>query len=132
MGKKKIIINILSKNQSKEKLNQKVMLQILIQIEKSLGHIKYNFFLYFLDYDKCKLCARSSVDSSNRLLSGRSNVRIISGAPKKGKNMKYKLNCHCGSVELEAETDLETIKQCNCSICKRKKCKNESNIKGFY
>ena len=59
---KKIIINILSKNQSKEKLNQKVMLQILIQIEKSLGHIKYNFFPYFLDYDKCKLCARSSVD----------------------------------------------------------------------
>ena len=61
-GQKKIIINILSKNQSKEKLNQKVMLQILIQVEKSLGHIKYNFFLYFLDYDKCKLCARSSVD----------------------------------------------------------------------
>ena len=37
--------------------------------------------------------------------------------------MKYKLNCHCGSVELEVETDLENIKQCNCSICKRKNAK---------
>jgi len=37
--------------------------------------------------------------------------------------MKYKLNCHCGAVELEVETDLENIKQCNCSICKRKNAK---------
>ena len=37
--------------------------------------------------------------------------------------MKYKLNCHCGSVELEISTDLENIKQCNCSICKRKNAK---------
>ena len=37
--------------------------------------------------------------------------------------MKYKLNCHCGSVEIEVETDLENIKQCNCSICIRKNAK---------
>ena len=37
--------------------------------------------------------------------------------------MIYKLNCHCGAVELEVDTDLENIKQCNCSICKRKNAK---------
>ena len=37
--------------------------------------------------------------------------------------MQYKLSCHCGSVELEVETDLKNIKQCNCSICKRKNAK---------
>ncbi len=37
--------------------------------------------------------------------------------------MKYNLNCHCGSVELEVVTDLDNIKQCNCSICKRKNAK---------
>ena len=37
--------------------------------------------------------------------------------------MLYKLKCHCGSVELEVYTDLENIKQCNCSICKRKNAK---------
>ena len=37
--------------------------------------------------------------------------------------MKYKLNCHCGAVELEVNTDLENIKQCNCSICIRKNAK---------
>ena len=34
--------------------------------------------------------------------------------------MKYNLQCHCGAVQLEVETDLSNIKQCNCSICKRK------------
>ena len=34
--------------------------------------------------------------------------------------MLYNLKCHCGSVELEVETDLQAIKQCNCSICIRK------------
>ena len=34
--------------------------------------------------------------------------------------MIYKLSCHCGSVELTFESDLSVIKQCNCSICKRK------------
>ena len=37
--------------------------------------------------------------------------------------MKYKLTCHCESVVLEVETDLQTIKQCNCSICIRKNAK---------
>ena len=37
--------------------------------------------------------------------------------------MKYKLSCHCKSVQLEIDTDLSNIKQCNCSICKRKNAK---------
>ncbi len=37
--------------------------------------------------------------------------------------MKYNLNCHCGAVQLEVLTDLEIIKQCNCSICIRKNAK---------
>ena len=37
--------------------------------------------------------------------------------------MLYKLKCHCGTIELEVETDLQNIKQCNCSICKRKNAK---------
>ncbi|MBT3778320.1 MAG: GFA family protein [Pelagibacteraceae bacterium] len=37
--------------------------------------------------------------------------------------MLYNLKCHCGSVELEVKTDLQTIKQCNCSICIRKNAK---------
>ena len=37
--------------------------------------------------------------------------------------MKYNLNCHCGAVQIEVLTDLEIIKQCNCSICIRKNAK---------
>lgn len=37
--------------------------------------------------------------------------------------MLYNLKCHCGAVELEVETDLQAIKQCNCSICIRKNAK---------
>ena len=37
--------------------------------------------------------------------------------------MKYKLSCHCKSVQSEVDTDLKNIKQCNCSICKRKNAK---------
>ena len=37
--------------------------------------------------------------------------------------MKYNLKCHCGIVELEIQTDLKNIKQCNCSICIRKNAK---------
>ena len=37
--------------------------------------------------------------------------------------MLYNLKCHCGAVELEVETDLKIIKQCNCSICIRKNAK---------
>ena len=37
--------------------------------------------------------------------------------------MLYKVSCHCGSVQLNVETDLSIVKQCNCSICKRKNAK---------
>ena len=37
--------------------------------------------------------------------------------------MKYNLICHCRAVKIEVETDLKTIKQCNCSICIRKNAK---------
>ena len=37
--------------------------------------------------------------------------------------MLYNLKCHCGSVHLKIETNLSNIKQCNCSICKRKNAK---------
>jgi len=37
--------------------------------------------------------------------------------------MQYKVSCHCGSVILNVETDLSNVKQCNCSMCKRKNAK---------
>tara|TARA_B110000438_G_C15300147_1_gene430798 strand:- start:117 stop:452 length:336 start_codon:yes stop_codon:yes gene_type:complete len=37
--------------------------------------------------------------------------------------MDYIVKCHCGSVQLNIETDLSIVKQCNCSICKRKNAK---------
>ena len=37
--------------------------------------------------------------------------------------MLYKVSCHCGSVQLTVETDLSIVKQCNCSMCKRKNAK---------
>ena len=37
--------------------------------------------------------------------------------------MLYKVSCHCGSVQLNVETDLSIIKQCNCTMCKRKNAK---------
>ena len=37
--------------------------------------------------------------------------------------MLYTVSCHCRSVKLKIETDLSIIKQCNCSICKRKNAK---------
>ena len=37
--------------------------------------------------------------------------------------MKYEVKCHCGKVKLNIESDLSIIKQCNCSICKRKNAK---------
>ena len=37
--------------------------------------------------------------------------------------MKYSASCHCGNVKLLLETDLKIVKQCNCSICKRKNAK---------
>jgi|TARA_B110000444_G_scaffold176401_1_gene165057 hypothetical protein len=37
--------------------------------------------------------------------------------------MKHKGSCHCKSVEFEIESDLNFIRQCNCSICIRKNAK---------
>ena len=37
--------------------------------------------------------------------------------------MVYEGSCHCKSVIFEVNTDLENIKQCNCSICIRKGAK---------
>ena len=37
--------------------------------------------------------------------------------------MIHNIKCHCGAVELEVDNDLDVIKQCNCSICKRKNAK---------
>ena len=37
--------------------------------------------------------------------------------------MLYKVSCHCGLVQLNVETNLSIIKQCNCSMCKRKNAK---------
>ena len=37
--------------------------------------------------------------------------------------MNYSASCHCGNVKLLLETDLKIVKQCNCSICKRKNAK---------
>jgi hypothetical protein len=32
---------------------------------------------------------------------------------------KYEGSCHCGNVRFEVQTDLDTVMQCNCSICSR-------------
>jgi|TARA_B110000858_G_C17512016_1_gene340868 hypothetical protein len=37
--------------------------------------------------------------------------------------MIHKGTCHCKSVEFEIVSDLDIIKQCNCSICIRKNAK---------
>ena len=37
--------------------------------------------------------------------------------------MLYKVSCHCGSVQLKVESDMSIVKQCNCSLCKRKNAK---------
>tara|TARA_Y100000590_G_scaffold469983_1_gene661107 strand:+ start:60 stop:395 length:336 start_codon:yes stop_codon:yes gene_type:complete len=34
--------------------------------------------------------------------------------------MIYKGSCHCGDINFEITSNLAVIKQCNCSICKRK------------
>ena len=37
--------------------------------------------------------------------------------------MLYNGTCHCKAVRFKIETDLKNIKQCNCSVCKRKYAK---------
>ena len=37
--------------------------------------------------------------------------------------MIHNVKCHCGAVELEVNNDLDIIKQCNFSICKRRNAK---------
>jgi hypothetical protein len=32
----------------------------------------------------------------------------------------YKGACHCGRVTFEAQADLKSVTECNCSICRRK------------
>ena len=32
----------------------------------------------------------------------------------------YQGSCHCGAVRFQIEADLETLTQCNCSICSKK------------
>jgi hypothetical protein len=32
---------------------------------------------------------------------------------------KYEGSCHCGNVRFEVQTSLDTVLQCNCSICSR-------------
>ena len=32
----------------------------------------------------------------------------------------YKGSCHCGQVQFEIQTDLTTLIECNCSICRKK------------
>jgi hypothetical protein len=31
----------------------------------------------------------------------------------------YRLSCHCGSIRLEVDADLESLLECNCSTCRR-------------
>ena len=37
-----------------------------------------------------------------------------------------KLTCHCGAVEIQVNLndDIDKLKRCNCSMCKRKKKRN--------
>ncbi|PPR47247.1 MAG: hypothetical protein CFH19_00681 [Alphaproteobacteria bacterium MarineAlpha5_Bin9] len=37
--------------------------------------------------------------------------------------MIYQGSCHCKAVQFNVKTDLQNIKQCNCSICVRKSAK---------
>lgn len=34
--------------------------------------------------------------------------------------MKYQGSCHCGKTAFEVEGQLESVMECNCSICRRK------------
>ncbi len=34
--------------------------------------------------------------------------------------MKFNGSCHCGSVQFEADANIENVNACNCSMCHRK------------
>ncbi|VUD40500.1 hypothetical protein TDB9533_00266 [Thalassocella blandensis] len=34
--------------------------------------------------------------------------------------MKYASSCHCGAIAFEVEGEIESLMECNCSICSRK------------
>lgn len=34
--------------------------------------------------------------------------------------MKYQGSCHCGSIAFEVEGTIESVVECNCSMCRRK------------
>jgi len=34
--------------------------------------------------------------------------------------MKYEGSCHCGKIKFEVEGEIESVTECNCSICQRK------------
>ena len=34
--------------------------------------------------------------------------------------MKYQSSCHCGAIAFEVEGEIESLLDCNCSICRRK------------
>lgn len=34
--------------------------------------------------------------------------------------MKYRGSCHCGEIAFEAEGEIESLLQCNCSICTKR------------
>lgn len=34
--------------------------------------------------------------------------------------MKYSGSCHCGNISFEVEGDIQSLMECNCSICSRK------------
>ena len=43
--------------------------------------------------------------------------------------MLYKGSCHCGTIEFELNSELNNVKQCNCSICIRKFAKMAMAVK---
>ena len=34
--------------------------------------------------------------------------------------MKYHGSCHCGNIDFEVEGDIESLLECNCSMCSRR------------
>lgn len=34
--------------------------------------------------------------------------------------MKYEGSCHCGNIEYEVEGEIESLIECNCSLCSRR------------